>query len=508
MRILLINPWQKTLFGDGMAQPGHPHLGLAYLVGALKKHGETNIKIYDQGLEADEDHSILLDNIKNFRPEVIGVTTFSYCIDYAVELIDLMKKHTSVPIIIGGPHVSAVKSKILNETNADFGMYGESEITFPQFLVELNGSKQYESVNNLIWRNPEGEITMNPAEPDIKDVDAIPFPNLEAFEFERYSYASIKALPIITSRGCPYDCNFCSVRLSMGTAFRQRSPENVVQEMKHWIKLYGITRFEINDDVFSLNMKRAEAICDLIIKEKLNITFEMYNGIRADHVTERLLKKMKDAGCVFISYGCESGNQGIIKNMGKDLDIEKVREAVDLTSKLGVRNSVNFIIGHRGETYATGIETIEFAKSLNTDFVNFYNVIPYPGTELYDWVKRETKQLVPDNKYLSQVGSRDMEPIFETPEYPREERKKILKKGFDLYERSILTFRFGKLLGTFAYYVSRPRFLFTIGRKVALSTKLGFQLYSLITYKSRRSEKANPVNDAVLDRARQQGLGA
>ena len=380
-------------------------------------------------------------------------------------------------MIIGGPHVSAIKGGILSTTVADFAMKGESEYSFIKFLTEYSGSKKYSEVGNLIYRDYTGNIIENENEPLIHDIDKIPFPDYKSFNFERYNYFRIKTLPIITSRGCPYGCNYCSVKLSMGRSFRARSPENVIDEMEYWIKTYKIEKFEINDDCFNLNIERAEKICDLIIKKGLNIQYEMHNGIRADRVTERLLRKMKDSGCAFVSYGCESANQGIINNMGKALKIEKVQEAVELTNKVGIKNAVHFIIGHKGETYLTALETIKFAKNLPTNFVSFYNLIPYPGTDLYNWVLKESAYMMPVNEYLTQIGSRDLTPVFETKEFPRNLRIKALKKGYALYEKSIMRFRLGKVFGYIAYLISRNRILFSIGRRFVLGNKVGFFIY-------------------------------
>lgn len=474
----------KTLFGDDKAVPGHPHLGIAYLIAVLKQNGITDIDIYDQGLEDDDE--LLYKKIDKLRPDIIGMTTFSYCFTYANDLIKKIKKYTDIPVILGGPHVSALRKEVLKGTSADFAMKGEAEVSFIKFLNEFSGGKNYANIGNLIWRNEKGEIIENEQEPLIHDLDAIPFPAYENFEFERYNYFNTKTLPIITSRGCPHGCNYCSVRLSMGRGFRARSPKNVVDEMKHWIKTYGIEKFEINDDCFSLDLDRAEKICDLIIEEKLNIKYEMYNGIRADRVSEQLLRKMKKSGCIFVAYGCESGNQDIINNMGKALKKEKVIEAVKLTNKVGIRNSVNFIIGHKGETYKNAMETIRFAKSLPTNFVNFYNVIPYPGTELYDWATQNSTYMMPVEEYLGKVGSRDLNPVFETKEFTREEKIRALKKGYALYEQTVLQFRLGKVLGYIAYLVARNKTLFSIGRKLALSNKIGFWIYSRMSGKSRK----------------------
>lgn len=485
MRVLLINPWLKTLFGDERTGPGHPHLGLAYLVSAMKAAGIREIELFDQGLENDD--AVLAGKIERFRPELVGLTTFSYCCGYASEMIRTVRAATDAPLVVGGPHVSAMGPKILEEMDADFAMQGEGEASFLRFLEELSGARRLSNVTNLVWRNGSGRIVENPREPLIKDVDAIPLPDFEAFGFERYNYYESRTLPIITSRGCPYNCNYCSVALSMGRGFRPRSPEGVIEEMRRWVERYGIKKFEINDDCFSLDIKRAERICDLLKKEGLGITYELYNGIRPDRVSEGLLRKMKDSGCVFVSYGCESGDQGVIDGMGKNLRIESVKEAVEVTRKVGIRNSVNFIIGHAGETYEKTMKSLSLAASLPTDFVNFYNVIPYPGTALFRWAAENAEYMMPVEDYLGRVGSRDLTPVFWTKDFTREERVEALKQGYALYQRTILRFRFGKVLGWIAYQLSRNELLFSAGRKFALGSRTGFRIYTFLTRRSRRT---------------------
>lgn len=484
MKILFINPWTKSLFGDEKQVSGHPHIGLAYLIAVCKKEGYKDIKAFDQGIE--KDNNKLFSLISSYKPDLIGISAFSFCYKYAKELIDEIKdKYPGLLIIAGGPHVSATKEHILKTSKADFAMKSESELSFIQFLKELEQPKQdFSRINNLIWRKG-GALIENKTEDYIKDLDNMPFPDYAAFEIERYPCYRQHLMPLITSRGCPYGCNYCSIRLSMGRNFRARSPENVVNEMRHLYDKYGVNHFEINDDCFAFDLKRAEKICDLIIDKGLNIRYELYNGIRADNVNEELLAKMKKSGCIFISYGSESGNQGIVNRIGKNLDLSKVVKAVDLTNKAGISNSVNFIIGHPGETYETAMETLKFARSLKTNFVNVYNLIPYPGTELFDWITKNAVFTLPVEEYLSRVGSRDFTPVFETKEFTKEQRIRALKKGYALYEKTILQFRLGKIIGWMVYLLCRNRVVFKIGRTLACDGKIGSYIYRLLSKKSK-----------------------
>lgn len=483
MKILLISPWMKTLYGDEKAVPGHPHLGLGYLTAVLKQAGHE-IKIFDQAIENDD--SKLFGLIKTFKPDLIGVNAFSYCSKYVISLTNDIRKHTKTHIILGGPHVSAIRAKVLEQMPIDFAIKGEAEASLPVFLAEYKKKKpHYKKVQGLIWRNSSGEIIENEDMAYIQDLDSIPFPDYSEFKFEKYSYFVSKTMPIITSRGCPYGCNYCSVKLSMGRGFRPRSPKNVVAEIKHWYD-QGFKKFEINDDCFSLDLARAENICDLIIDSGMEISYDLYNGIRADRVTASLLKKMKASGCKFVSYGCESGDQKIIISMGKNLKLTDVRKAVKLTNKIGIRNSVNFIIGHANETKASAEKTLEFAKDLPTDFVNIYNIIPYPGTALFDWIEKHGQWIYHPDYIMKNIGSRDLKPVYETDQFPAEDRVDILKKGFALYERRVMHFRFGPFFGDGVYYLTRNRKVFSSMLKTMLSTKTGFKIYSFLTSNSRK----------------------
>ena len=222
----------------------------------------------------------------------------------------------------------------------------------------------------------------------------------------------------------------------------------------------------------------------VLLDTKTGDTFR-YNGIRADELTRELLEKMRKSGCNFLSFGCESGSEEILKVIKKGLTLDKVRQAVSWSNEAGIRNSVNFIIGHPHETYQTAMQTLDFAESLPADFVNIFNLVPYPGTDLFHWVKEHGRFLVDEKNYLKGIAAYDDNPIFETKEFSREERTRVLKKGRALYERRIMQFRIGKTLGYLAYLLMRIRPLAKLGRTLALSNKFGNKIYLLLSRDSR-----------------------
>lgn len=477
MKILFVVPEIKSMFGTEKGVPIHPHVGIAYLISILKKNNHQ-YQVIDCGIE-DNWAKVLKDTIKTFSPDIIGVTGFSYAYNYLYQTIKKIKLITKVPIILGGPHVSATKEKILQDTNIGFAMYSESEESFINFLdVFSQKYPDYSQVPNLIWKNKNKTIINKPASLIYK-LDNLPFPDYESFNLKNYPCFTGKTIPLITSRGCPYGCNYCSVKLSMGQSFRPRSPKNVVEEINYWYQK-GYNSFDINDDCFTLDINRAEQICNLIIKNKLKIKFQLYNGIRVNNITLKLLKKLKKSGCYFIAYGCESGSQKTLDRIKKNITLDQVRQAVKFTNQAKIRHAVNFIIGHQQETYQDALETLTFAKSLDCDYVNFYNLVPYPGTEVYDWAVKKAHFLIPKNQYLKNISYRDINPIFETKEFTKKQRIEVMKLGFALYEKKLYQFRFGKILGTLFYSITRIPLIAHLSRKLVYDNKIFNKIYMFL----------------------------
>lgn len=482
-KILFIVPPTKSMFGGEGNIPDHPHVGIAYLTAILKKN-KYEVAIFDQGLERNIDK--LYEKIAEFKPDILGISIFSYCYDQAYQIIINVKaKFPQIPLVIGGPHIAATKATVLKETKADFALIGEGELSFGEFLKQISRDKpDFAKIPGLIYRN-KGAIKENPQGPLVNKLDELPFPDYDAFGLERYPCFESKTLPILTSRGCPYGCNYCSVRLSMGRGFRPRSPQNVIREIEYWYKR-GFKNFDINDDCFTLDLERAKKICDGIIKKKMSLHFQLYNGIRVDRVDVPLLKKLKKAGCTFIAYGCEAGNEKVLEIIKKGITLDKVTKAIAMTNQVGIKNAVNFIIGHPMETYEDAMDSIKFAKTLKSNFVNFYNLVPYPGTEAYEWAIKNAKFIYPKESFLKNISYRDNVPIFETEDFTKEEREQVMKKGFALYERKVMQFRLGKVLGDLAYLATRPKFMHDFNIKLIMNNKIMRKAFISLSSRSRK----------------------
>ncbi len=432
------------------------HAGIAYVISFLEKD-KHEVELVDMRLYAKNEY--LFNKIDKFKPDLIGLTTASIGFKMSYEIIDTIKKrYPDIPVVVGGPFASTVYSRILEETKADYVIYGEGEKTF----VELANKKTIESIRGLIWRKGD-EIIVNPPMPLEHNLDNLPFPNYSKFELDKFLE---KKIPIVSSRGCPNRCTFCSIQLGMGYPFRARSPENVIEEIEYWYKK-GFNHFEFSDDNFTFNIPRAEKICDLIIEKGLKIEMVFGNGIRADRVTENLLRKMKQAGCIWTAYGLESSDQVVLDNIKKDITANKVKEAVALSKKIGMETQVNFIIGCPGQTWEKFQKDLEFADEVNADQLRFFNLVPYPGTEVFEWIQKNGKFLHDPDTYLNSFDYWGEEPVFETDDFTREERIKAFRLGQDKVMELFLKRQFGKVIGKIGYKVWKNKFVQRYGMKPA-----------------------------------------
>ena len=419
-----------------------PHAGLAFLAAILESKGHS-VDVHDMRLYPSNEY--LFNKINLFKPELVGISTASIGYKMAYSIVDAIKTHyPKLPVVIGGSYASTVHTKVLQDTRADFAVYGEGEHAF----LDIASGIEPRDVRGLIWRDGE-EITMNPPPKFFNDLDNLPYPNYDKFELDKMLE---KRIPIVSSRGCPNRCTFCSIQLVMGYPFRTRSPENVVNELKYWYNR-GYDTFEFSDDNFTFNMPRAEKICDLIVESGMKLKLIFGNGLRADRVNEQLLTKLKQAGTVWIGYGLETSDELGLQLLKKDLHVDQLRSAVEHTKRLGIECQIHFIIGNPGETYDTFKKDLKFAEESSPDQVRFFNMIPYPGTEMFEWVKQNGTFLHQPEEYLNSFDYWGEEPVFETEEFPREQRIKAFKEGQYKIMEVFLKRRFGRRLGAFGYNV-------------------------------------------------------
>ncbi len=455
MKVFLVVPPSTGI----LSIPSSPHLGTAYLAGALREN-RHNVKILD--MRFGTAYSVLRSKLQKFKPDIVGITTTSMDHKKAYKAIRLMKQD-GFRIMIGGPHASIDPEKIMEEVPADFAIKGEGEKVIIDLIDHIDTPQK---VDGVTYRTKKGEIKKNKDAKPILDLDTIHFPAFDLFPLKRYMD---KKIPLATSRGCPYQCTYCTIHFTMGYKFRVRTPKNVVDEIEHWYKK-GYRYFSINDDCFSLNIKRAEEICDMIVARKLKLKFDLRNGIRINTITETLLRKMKRAGLTYVAFGVESADQVVLDKMKKGITAAQARTAILLADKVGVKKGAFFIIGMPGGTMKSFKKTLKFALSLPLDEVRFYNPIPFVGTELYTWVKENAKLLKPESYFMNKADYWDPEPIFETKDFNRKQRKEAFLMAEQHVMKYLMRKEFGRILGSLGWLAWRPRItrriVFPIGKSI------------------------------------------
>lgn len=414
-RILLLNP---SYSGSHYVKAMRPPAGLGYLAETLKNN-KIQYDVIDMGLGYS--FKSMHKKINEFKPDLIGVSmmTFKHLDTY--EMLNQIKKiHPDIPIVAGGPHISTLREVVLHECSAiDFGITLEGERT----IIEFCAGKPLEIIKGLIYRKDD-EIAYNGNRDFIKELDKIPFPTYEKFELNKYS---VKEICIVSTRGCPYGCIYCPVHLAIGREFRVRSAQYVVEELEYWYNR-GYRRFDFVDDNLTFYKDRVYEICNEIERRNLKgLELHCGNGIRADKVDRDLLKRMKDVGFNYIAFGVEGGNNKILKNLKKSEKIETIEQSIKDACELGFDVSLFFLIGSPGEKWTDLEDSVNLALKYPISDVRFYNIIPFPGTELYEWLQKNSYFIKNQSEYLSESSAWDDEPIFETPELSAKERKRAME---------------------------------------------------------------------------------
>lgn len=410
-RVLLLHPSYSS---SHYARPMRPPTGLGYIAETLKNN-KIQYDVTDVGFGYS--FKYINNKIVDFKPDLIGLSmmTFKHTDTYYM-LNKIKKNHPDIPIVVGGPHVSTLRDAVLKECpSIDFGITLEGEKTF----IELCKGKSLKTIKGLIYRD-DTTILYNGDRDFIKELDTISFPTYENFELNKYS---VKEICIVSSRGCPYGCIYCPVHLAIGREFRVRSAQNVVDELDYWYKR-GYRRFDFVDDNLTFYKDRVYEICNEIeIHNLKGLELHCGNGIRADKVDRDLLKRMREVGFNYIAFGVEAGNNKILKNLKKGEQIEIIEQSIKNACELGFEVSLFFLIGSPGETCSDFEDSINLAIKYPISDVRFYNIIPFPGTELYDWLQKNNYFIRRPSEYLSEGSAWDNEPVFETPEMSVKERK-------------------------------------------------------------------------------------
>jgi anaerobic magnesium-protoporphyrin IX monomethyl ester cyclase len=402
MRVLLISP-KSSVWNSRK----HIHMGLGYLAGALLEAGYGKIDLFDAEVE---DESIA-EHLKRREYDVVGISSPTPLIYEAWDAAALAKKQGALTVL-GGPHLTLMPDESMQRPEVDLVVRGEAERTIIEILQAMEATDQggsgadalrlpdepWGGIEGLSYRNTAGQIVHNPDRRLRRDIEDIPWPAYQLFKIDRYTNLQpltdgldpeARSYTLVTSRGCPYQCIYCSKPIT-GNTWRARSPEGVVAEWRYLVREMGATEIGITDDVWNLDLDRAKEICRLLIAEDLvHVPWVTVHGMRADCTDAELFRLMKQAGCKRVGFGVESGNQAVLDSIRKRQSLEDVRMAFKNAKAAGLQTMGFFIFGLPADTEESMDDTIRFALELEPDLANFMIAAPYPGTELWEIARRD-----------------------------------------------------------------------------------------------------------------------
>lgn len=430
MKILLIKPSCTIYKLDPTLPSATLPFGIAYLANFLISKGEevSVVDALSEGInyiEKDENKIRIglpdieiIKIIRNFHPEVVGITSMftAYAHD-SHNLASLVKKiDPAIKVVLGGAHASIFPELSIKDQNIDIVVKGEGEITMWEIVQAMKDSRNGLNIPGTIVRNG-GRIINNTSREYIKNLDILPFPAYHLLPMEKYFQVS-KDSPylmyhrmcgIISSRGCPGDCCYCSIHSVWGHSWRGRSPKNVVDEIEFMMKNYAAKEFSFLDDSVACNKERMRGICDEIMRRNIKIKWSTPNGISHWTLDKELLDRMKAAGCYRLTFGIESGNPKTREFIGwkKNFSLQQAKEIIKYANKIGLWTICTFILGFPLEDETSVKDTVRFAIESDTDFAAFFLLMPFPGTKVYE-VFRENGLLNFDDLLDPLIGGKEL----------------------------------------------------------------------------------------------------
>lgn len=443
MRICLVSP-RSNLWNSRK----HIHMGLGYLAGALIAAGYDDVTLFD----AEVEDETIAEHLARETYDLVGISSPTPLIYEAWEVAALARKRGAITVL-GGPHLTLMPEESMERAEVDLVVRGEAEETLVEIVRALDtagathagrerlGACDWGTVAGLTWRDAAGQVVPNPGRPLPRDISGIPWPAFHLFKIERYTNLQpltdgldphARAYTVVTSRGCPYQCIYCSKPIT-GNTWRARPPEDVVAEWRYLVEEMGATEIGVTDDVWNLKLDRAKEICRLLIDQGLTrVPWVTIHGMRADHTDAELFRLMKAAGCKRVGFGVESGNQAVLDAIKKRQTLDDVRRAFREARAAGLQTMGFFIFGLPADTEASMDDTIRFALELDPDLANFMIAAPYPGTELWDIARRDGRLFSMDWR---DYAIHDEKARYELPGLPPE---LVERKWHEAYRRFYL----------------------------------------------------------------------
>jgi anaerobic magnesium-protoporphyrin IX monomethyl ester cyclase len=474
-RILLMAPPAFTMrMGQRDINP-LPPMGLGYLASIAEGLG-IQVKILDcliHGWNYEEyvnenlvrvglSDKEIQEQIMQFKPDMVGINCqFSRQYKIYHQMFSLIKNiDPRIIVVAGGPHATVCPEEVLDDDNCDYLLLGEAEESFHELIMALQNDTEIATIDGLGWK-AEGRLKINQKLRFIKNLDSIPFPAYHLMELNKYFGLGAshgdrhkkRFCPIITSRGCPAKCTFCSAHRVLGNKYRMRSVENVLEEMKLLKNQYGIEEIMFEDDNVTVDAKRAKFLFSRMIEEGLNFVWDTPNGAGVWSMDEEMIDLMKKSGCVRLHFPVESGSQDILNGViKKPLNLEKVKKLIKYCQKINLYHSMFLVIGMPGEKLSDMWKSFKFAAECGCFTPHISVATPYPGTQLYENCAK--------NGYFSKPFSLDdlfiRSFLIKTPDWNEEDLKRILFKGNLYLKLRSMIAQPSKIIEYIGKIISRP----------------------------------------------------
>jgi len=405
-----------------------PPLSLSYLASVLNREG-IEVKILDF-LVTQYHPRKLRRELEEYRPQLVGATCVTLNYPIARRMLKVCKAFDPhIFTVIGGPHVTfALEETLLQSPWIDAIVIGEGERTLVELVRAVEEDKDIHQVSGIAFADG-GMVVKTPPQARIENLDQLPLPARELLPMARYR-ALDTPCTVITSRGCPYSCIFCSGHRMFGPKVRFRSPGLVVDEIEKLQHDFGLAKINIVDDTFTLNHHHARAVCEEMLRRNLKIKWSVF--ARVDRISEDLVQLMKRAGCEWVLFGVESADEGILKTIRKGITLDQVRSGVKIAAEAGINVFNSFIFGLPGESWDTAIKSIAFGDELYHKYgakYGFHILSPLPGTELYERAKGYGVRILSRNWARYNAN----EPITATATMSKE----MVKEAMSIYDRGV-----------------------------------------------------------------------
>jgi radical SAM superfamily enzyme YgiQ (UPF0313 family) len=419
MDVLFIEPPYKSTIEQFLGIHG-PLLGFGSMAHQLEQEGHR-VEILDSPTLG-----LRLPDLKGFvekdPPDVVGITSTTPSFSEACRVAKAVKGwNPECVVVMGGPHASFEDLSTLKNPFVDVVVRGEGELTIRELCESLQEDESLANVSGVTYREG-GVVKRNPDRPVIEDLDSL-YVSYHKLPMDRYRFEGKSYATIVSSRGCPFACIFCSSSSLHGKMWRCQSAGRVVREIQFLVSEYGVRLIEFLDDLFTLDQRRVEGICNLLIKEGMDVRW--FCSSRVDTITRELMLRMRRAGCIGIYLGVESGCQRVLNILKKGTKLEQAVRVISGAREAGIETVATFILGIPGETLDDVRQTIAFARKLKPDYTQFTYCTPYPGTPLYRFAEANNLLLTRDWDHYT-----TMEQVLKVPGLDEDELRNLF---YDAY---------------------------------------------------------------------------